>query len=182
MPLSSIRSASVVFSRILPPHRGLRGTPCTARGHSLRSDQAAQLLGIAEGSQRAVDQANDLAQPDFRSGAPQPVSALCAAHALHHARVLQFQKNQLEELFRQLLLIGDSRIRIAPWLWCRASMSSPSARTAPFGKSSFRIAPVCWIRPDSSDVFNNSIKSIEILEIFRNAKRPRRPALEGSTR
>src|SRR5450631_572701 len=70
-------------------------------------DQNAQLIRVSKWRQRPVNQTDDFAQPDLRWSPAQPVSTLCAAHALHHARVLQFQKNQLQKLFGEILLVGD---------------------------------------------------------------------------
>src|SRR5215471_20125815 len=67
-------------------------------------NQHPQLLGIAKRSQRAVNQADDLGQPDVGWFTAQLVSALGAAHALHQARVLEFEQNQFQELLRQIFL------------------------------------------------------------------------------
>src|ERR1019366_6660311 len=70
-------------------------------------DQSAQLIRIPQRCERPVNQTNDFAQPDLRWCPAQPVSAFGAAHALHHACVLQFQKNQLQKLFRQIFFVRN---------------------------------------------------------------------------
>src|SRR6266478_559295 len=82
-------------------------------------DQSAQLVRISEGRERPVDQTDDFAQPDLGWRPAQPVSALGAAHALHDARILQFQKNQLQKLFRQIFFVSnvansDRTLGVAP--------------------------------------------------------------------
>ena len=70
-------------------------------------DEAAQLFGVAERSEGAVDQAHDLTQVDVAGISAQLVSTLGSAHAFNHASVLQFEQNQLEKLFRESLFVGD---------------------------------------------------------------------------
>src|ERR1700690_626160 len=70
-------------------------------------NQFAQLFGVAEGGERAVNQADNLAQLDVGRVAAQLVAALGPANALDHAGVLQFQENQFQEFFREHLFIGD---------------------------------------------------------------------------
>src|SRR5579864_3049845 len=70
-------------------------------------NQRTQLLGIPEWRQGTVDQANDLAEANVGRGPSQLISAFCAASAFHDACVLQFQQDQLEEFFRQILFVSD---------------------------------------------------------------------------
>src|ERR1019366_8150905 len=70
-------------------------------------DQQAQLFRVPKRSKRPVNQPDDFAQPDLRRRPAQLVSALGAARALHDARILQFQQNQFQKLFRQVFFIGD---------------------------------------------------------------------------
>src|SRR5271170_1321897 len=56
-------------------------------------DEFAELLGVAEGGQRAVDEPNDLAEMDLGGFAAQLVAALGSAHALDHAGVLEFEQD-----------------------------------------------------------------------------------------
>src|ERR1700694_2695585 len=68
-------------------------------------DQSAQLIRIPKRSERAINQTDDLAQPDLGWRPAQAVSAFGATHALHDAGVLQFQKNQLQKFFRQIFFV-----------------------------------------------------------------------------
>src|ERR1700675_2816857 len=82
-------------------------------------DQSAQLIRISKWRERAINQTDDLAQPDLGWRPAQPVSAFGAARALHDARVLQFQKNQLQKLLRQIFFVGnvansDRTLGVAP--------------------------------------------------------------------
>ncbi len=70
-------------------------------------DQFAELLGVSEGGERAVNQADDLAEMDVGGGAAKLVSALCATNAFHHAGVLEFEEDEFEELFREDFLVGN---------------------------------------------------------------------------
>ena len=70
-------------------------------------DQAAQLIGVAEGCERTVDQANDFAEVNLRWRPPKLVATLGTASAFHHARILQLKQNQFEKFFRQLFFVGD---------------------------------------------------------------------------
>src|ERR1700691_2713305 len=65
-------------------------------------DQTAQRLGIFEGSEWAVNRANDFAEGNFGWRPRQAVSALGAADALDDARVFELKQNELEEFFGQL--------------------------------------------------------------------------------
>jgi len=58
----------------------------------------------------AVNQANDLAEFDLGGRTAQTIAALGAANAFDDAGVLEFQQNQLQELFRQVAIDGDVRI------------------------------------------------------------------------
>src|SRR4030088_652411 len=82
-------------------------------------DQIAQLIRIPKGSERAINQTDDLAQPNLGWRPAQAVSAFGATHALHDARVLQFQKNQLQKFFRQIFFVSnvanaDRTLGVAP--------------------------------------------------------------------
>src|SRR5208282_3679095 len=102
-----IKSASVVFSRIpAAASRTSRNTLYRALW-SASIDQNPQLLRVPKRRERPVNQTDDFAQPDLRRRPAQAVSALGAAHALHDARVLQFQKNQLQKLSRQIFFVGN---------------------------------------------------------------------------
>src|SRR2546426_10336519 len=70
-------------------------------------NQTAELLGIAKRREWTVNQTDDFAEMDFRRRPPQLVTALGPAHAFHDARVLQFEQDQLEELFRKPLFISN---------------------------------------------------------------------------
>src|SRR5258708_3225811 len=70
-------------------------------------NQDAQLLGIPERSQRAVNQPDDLAQSDIGWVAAQMVATFRAPNTLDNAGVLEFQQDQFEELFREILLVSD---------------------------------------------------------------------------
>jgi hypothetical protein len=74
---------------------------------SVFGDETAELLGVAQGSERAVDEADDVAQGNFGGRAAQLISATRAADAVDDASVLQFEENQFEEFFRQIALGGD---------------------------------------------------------------------------
>src|ERR1700685_2248766 len=65
------------------------------------------MLRVSKWSQRSIDQPDNLAQMDLRWWPTQLVAAFGAAHALHDARVLHFQKNQLQKLFRQIFFVRD---------------------------------------------------------------------------
>ncbi len=70
-------------------------------------DQFAKMFGVAERSEGTVDQANDLAETDVGRLAAEHVSALGTPGTVDHAGVLQFEENQLQELFRKSFLIRD---------------------------------------------------------------------------
>jgi len=83
------------------------GEVVTYREVNDRSNQFAQLLGIAEWSQRAVNESDDFAEMNLGRLTAQLVAAFGSARALHHAGVLQFEQNQFQEFFRQRLFIGN---------------------------------------------------------------------------
>src|SRR5205085_5683092 len=66
-----------------------------------------ELRGVAEGRERAVDEAHHLADRDRSRRPPQPVPALAAAPARHDAGVLQGDEDPLEELLGDLLTLRD---------------------------------------------------------------------------
>src|SRR5581483_1442101 len=70
-------------------------------------DQVPQRFGVAKRRQRPIDQPDNLAQANLGRQPAQLISALGAPHAFHHARVLQFQQNQFEKLFRQSFFVRD---------------------------------------------------------------------------
>src|SRR5580704_2903156 len=70
-------------------------------------DEHAQLLRVAKWGERAINEAHDLAQPDFIRFPAQLVAALGPANALNHARVLEFEEDEFQKLFRKILFVGD---------------------------------------------------------------------------
>src|SRR4030081_3439040 len=70
-------------------------------------DQTSELIRIPKRSKWTVNQTNNFAEFDVRRRAPQPIAALCTPNAFHDARVLEFQKNQLKKLLRQVAIHGD---------------------------------------------------------------------------
>jgi hypothetical protein len=54
-------------------------------------DEAAELIGVAEGRQWAVNQANDLAEFDLGGRTAQTIAALGAANAFDDAGVLRYR-------------------------------------------------------------------------------------------
>ena len=70
-------------------------------------DEFAELFGVTEWGQWAVDQADDLAEVDVRRLAAELVAALGAAHAFHHAGILEFEEDEFQEFFREHLFVGD---------------------------------------------------------------------------
>src|SRR3984885_7994793 len=70
-------------------------------------DQSTQLIGVAEGRQGSVNQANNLTEVDFIGIAAQLIAALGTADALHNAGIFQFQENQFQKFFRKALFISD---------------------------------------------------------------------------
>src|SRR5581483_2047219 len=74
---------------------------------SVTINERTELVGIPEGGERAVNQANDFAEMDFRGRTAKLVTALGAAHAFNHAGVFHFEKDQLEKLFGKVLFVGD---------------------------------------------------------------------------
>src|SRR5579864_9391249 len=70
-------------------------------------NEFAQLVGVAEGSERTVDQADDFAEQNFGGIAPQLIAAFRPADTFHQARVHQFQKDQFQKLLGQSFFISD---------------------------------------------------------------------------
>src|SRR5215469_447363 len=70
-------------------------------------DQRAQSFGVAKGCERAVNQADDLAQMDLARRTPQRISALGPTHALDHPCVLHFQQDEFEKFLRKVLFVRD---------------------------------------------------------------------------
>jgi len=70
-------------------------------------DEHAQLLGVAKWGERAVYQTHNLAQPDFTRFPAQLVAAFGSTNALNHARVLKFEEDEFQKLFREILFVGD---------------------------------------------------------------------------
>src|SRR5580658_74145 len=67
-------------------------------------DQTPQLLRVSQRRQRTIHQPDNIAQRNLRRIAPQLVAAARSPHTVYNARVLQLQKNQFQELLRQVAL------------------------------------------------------------------------------
>ena len=70
-------------------------------------DELAKLLGVTERRQCTVDKADDLGKVDLRGRTAQPIPALRATDAFHHASILQFEQDELEEFLGQPFVVSN---------------------------------------------------------------------------
>ena len=66
-------------------------------------DVTPQSFGIFEGSQRTIDRTDDLPEKYLRGRPFETIATLGSSHALHEAGVLQFEEDQFEKLFGQIV-------------------------------------------------------------------------------
>ena len=122
-------------------------------------NEFAQLFGVAERGEWAVDEANDLAEMDVGGFAAQLVATLGAAHALHHAGILEFEQDQFQELLGENLFVGDV-----------ADLDGALVMMA--GKHHHGLQGVeSFLRDLHGRILSNTIELIDIIDVDENASR-----------
>lgn len=71
------------------------------------SDESAQLIGVAEGGERAINESDDFAEANLGRLTAELIPTFGAANAFDDASVLQFEQNEFQKFFGQIVINGN---------------------------------------------------------------------------